>query len=57
MISGLDWVFAIIYMVLVAVVIVNGLTYRIFPDRDTKWVFDEIEMNRFHVQERMNRIS
>ena len=57
MISGLDWIIAIVYMVLVAGLIVNGLTYRLFPDRNTKWVFDEIEMRRFHVQERMNRVK
>ena len=57
MIRGLDWVIAVVYMVLVAGLVVNGLTYRLLPDRNTKWVFDEVEMRRFHVQERMARLK
>lgn len=55
MISGVDWIIAFVYMAAVAGLIVNGITYRLLPDRNTKWIFDEVEMKRFHVQKRMSK--
>lgn len=57
LITGMDWVVAVFYMILVACIVVNGLTYKVLPNRNTKWIFDEVEMHRFHVQEKMNRIK
>lgn len=55
MISGVDWIIAFVYMAAVAGLIINGITYRLLPDRNTKWIFDEVEMKRFHVQKRMSK--
>lgn len=57
LVTGSDWIFAVIYMLLVAGVIVNGLTYRLMPNKSTKHVFDKVEMERFHVKEKMVRLA
>lgn len=57
LVTGLDWFIAIVYMIATAGVVVGVLTYKIMPNRNTKWVFSEEEMNRFHVKEKMDRLN
>jgi hypothetical protein len=56
LVKGSDWIIAIIYMLATAVIVVNGLTYKLMPNRSTKYVFDKVEMGRFHVKEKMDRL-
>ena len=55
--QGTDWLLGIVYLALVAGGIVNGLTYRVLAKRDSKYVFDEVEMRRFNVAEKIGRLK
>lgn len=55
--QGTDWLFGFVYLAFIAGGIVNGLTYRILARRDSKFVFDEVEMQRFKVAEKMAKIK
>lgn len=57
LVTGTDWIFAVLYMLLVVGVIVNGLTYRLMPNKSTKFIFDKVEMERFHVAEKMVKLT
>jgi len=57
LVGGWDWLIAIVYMFIVAAVGVGGFTYKIMPDRNTTYVFDKAEMERFHVREKMDRLK
>ncbi len=57
LVKSTDWIFAIIYLVFVAGGIVGGLTYRVLADRNSKYSFDLVEMERFHVREKMDKLS
>lgn len=48
-----DWVIGIIYTIIATVFILGFLTYIVFPNRNTKYVFDEVEINRFKVKEKL----
>ncbi|MDR1006845.1 MAG: HXXEE domain-containing protein [Bacteroidales bacterium] len=52
LVSGWDWLIAVVYMLIVAGVVVNGLIYKLMPNRNTKWIFDKAEMERFRVKEK-----
>lgn len=49
LVRGFDWVIAVLSLV-AAMACVNIITYRLLPNRNTKFVFDEVEMKRFNVQ-------
>lgn len=53
LVRGFDWVIAVLGLV-GAMACVNIITYRLLPNRNTKFVFDKVEMKRFNVQEKMN---
>lgn len=55
LIGGSDWLFAVLYLFVIVGLIVNGITYRLLPNRDTKWIFDEDEMKRFNVETKLRR--
>lgn len=48
-----DWIIGIIYTVVATVFILGFLTYVVFANRNTKYVFDDIEMKRFSVKEKL----
>jgi hypothetical protein len=53
--SWLDWVFAVAYLLFLMLAISIG-TYKLLPNKNTKYVFDAGEMERFHVKEKMERL-
>lgn len=53
LVTGNDWLFGIIYLILVAGLIVGFMTYKVLPNRNTKYIFAEEEMKRFNVKEKM----
>ena len=55
LVSGADWIIAFIYMFAVAGIAVNGLTYKVLPNKNTKYIFDKVEMERFHVKGKMEK--
>lgn len=57
LVTGIDWILAIVYLIFTAGVIVNGMTYRLLPNKNTKYAFDKVEMERFHVKEKMAKIT
>jgi hypothetical protein len=57
LVSGFDWLIAVVYLLFVAAIVVNGLTYKFLPNRNTKWVFDKAEMERFRVKEKMEKLN
>jgi hypothetical protein len=54
---GMDWILALIYLAFIAGVIVNGLTYKVLANRKSKYPFDQVEMERFHVKEKLEKLS
>ena len=48
-----DWLFGVIYLILIAGMIVNGLTYKLLPNKNTKYFFAEEEMKRFNVKKKI----
>jgi len=55
--NGVVWIMAIVYTIAFAAIAVGALTYKVMPDRNTKYVFDKAEMERFHVKEKLESIS
>jgi len=52
-----DWIFGVVYMFAVAAIFVNGVTYKIMPNKNTKYVFDKVEMERFNVKKKLEKIT
>ena len=57
LVTGMDWIIAVVYLLFTMGAIVNGLTYKLFPNRNTKYAFDKVEMERFRVKEKMASIK
>lgn len=55
MVDASNLIGGIIYFVLSVGLVVNGLTYKVLPNRNTKYVFSEEEMQRFHVKEKLEK--
>lgn len=53
LLSPTDWLFGILFTILCAGFGVGIMTYILFASRNSKWVFDDVEMARFHVQEKL----
>ena len=54
--NGAVWIIAVIYTIAFAAIAVGALTYKVMPDRNTGYVFDKAEMERFCVKEKMDRV-
>lgn len=50
-----DWIIGIIYTITATVFILGFLTYFVLSDKNTKWVFDEKELKRFNVEEKLEK--
>jgi hypothetical protein len=55
--QGTDWLLAVVYLAFIAGGIVGGLTYRILAKHDSEFVFDDVEMRRFNVAEKLGRLK
>lgn len=53
--SGAIWAAGIIYTIAATVFILGALTYVLLPDRDTRWIFEAKELEKFHVNEKINK--
>jgi Protein of unknown function with HXXEE motif len=53
--SGWDWIIAFVYMIIILRVVLMKLTYDWLADKNSKYVFAEEEMKRFHVKEKLKR--
>ena len=53
--TGTDWVIGIAYTIFATVFILGFLTYIVFANRNTKYVFDDVEMKRFNVKEKLEK--
>jgi hypothetical protein len=56
LVHGTDWILSLIYLAFIAGVIVNGLTYKVLANRNSKYPFDQAEMERFHVKEKLEKM-
>ena len=45
------WITSIIYTIAFAAIAVGALTYKVMPDKNTVYVFDKIEMERFRAKD------
>jgi len=57
LVQGTDWLLGIFYLAFIAGAVVNGLTYRILAKRDSKYLFDDVEMQRFNVAEKIEHLK
>lgn len=53
--SGTTWGIGIVYTVVATGFVLGYLTYIGLSDRNSKWVFDEVELKRFHVDEKLKK--
>ena len=51
------WIAAIVYLVFYMVICLAKLTYTWLADRNSPYPFDEVEMKRFNVTNRLKRIT
>lgn len=51
--TGRTWAIGIIYTIAATGFVLGYLTYIGFSDRNSKWVFDEDELKRFNVEEKL----
>jgi hypothetical protein len=51
------WVASIVYLVFYMVICLAKLTYTWMAERNSPYPFDEVEMKRFNVKEKMEKIS
>lgn len=51
--AGTTWAIGIIYTIVSAGFVLGYMTYIGLSDRNTKWIFDEAELKRFHVAEKL----
>ena len=51
--GGATWAIAIVYTIIATGFILGYLTYIGLSDRNSKWRFDEAELKRFHVEEKI----
>ena len=49
----MTWVIGIAYMIIATGFILGYMTYIGLSDRNSKWRFDEAELKRFHVEEKI----
>ena len=52
-----DWILAVLYLAFIAGGILNGLTYKVLANRNSKYPFDQVEMERFHVKEKLEKLT
>jgi len=57
LVQGTDWILAILYLAFNAVVIINILGYKVLASRNSKYPFDQVEMERFHIKEKLEKLS
>jgi hypothetical protein len=55
--SWTDWLFGVLGLIFSMAVLVAFLTYRVFPDKNTKYVFAPEEMARFDVAGKLAKIK
>lgn len=53
--SGTTWLIGIIYTIITTGFVLGYLTYIGLSDRNSKWIFDEVELKRFHVDEKLKK--
>ena len=53
--GGKDFAIGIAYTFVATIFILGYLTYIAFSDRNTKWIFDDAELKRFNVDEKMKK--
>ena len=47
----------IVYLIIYMAFMVNKLTYSWLADKNSPYVFEEEEMKRFNVEEKINRVN
>ena len=55
--SGLDWLFGVIYFILAAFIGLYKSTYSWMANENSPYLFDDVEMKRFNVQEKLERLK
>lgn len=56
-ISTSDLLIGIVYLIIYMAFMVNKLTYSWLTDKNSPYVFEEEEMKRFNVEEKINRVN
>jgi len=55
MITGWDWLFAVVYLVFFMGVIMMRIGYGLMSSRDSHYPFDLTELNRWNREKRLHR--
>lgn len=56
-VTGWDWLFAIVYLGFFLGVIMNKMTYSWLADKNSPYAFADEEMKKFNVQEKLERLK
>lgn len=55
--TGMDWLVGVVYLVVLMAIVGRGVTYGILASRNSQYPFDKVEMERFHVAEKMAKLA
>ncbi len=55
--TGTDWLAGVVYLVFAMAVMGKGMTYGVLASRNSKYPFDQVEMERFHVKEKIAKLA
>lgn len=55
--TGADWLVGVVYLVVLMAVVGRGVTYGVLASRDSQYPFDQDEMERFQVKEKLARLT
>ncbi|MGF0070184.1 HXXEE domain-containing protein [Streptococcus orisratti] len=54
--TPLDWGVGIFYTIMAFLILLNWMTYKVLPNQNTKYPFEEKEMKRFNMEERVRNL-
>ncbi|MTB63765.1 HXXEE domain-containing protein [Streptococcus sp. zg-86] len=54
--SGWDWLFGLIYTIGAFLILLNWMTYKVLPNKNSKYPFEPKEMKRFDMENRVQQL-
>ncbi|MBR7927155.1 HXXEE domain-containing protein [Aerococcaceae bacterium zg-ZUI334] len=54
--TGWDWIIGFVYTIGAFLILLNWMTYKVLPNKDTKYPFEAKEMSRFDMNNRVKKL-